>query len=113
MSRFSREDLLRAFDVLSKAEFEIRGASQPRYHLEMALLRWIHMRKLVPLTELLGGVQWRTVRVRACDRVQPSALPRYGWTSRTASRSRRIQRARPRPSFRPSSGERRLPRRSP
>jgi DNA polymerase III subunit gamma/tau len=57
VSRFSREDLLRAFDVLSKAEFDIRNASQPRYHLEMALLRWIHMRKLVPLTELLGGVQ--------------------------------------------------------
>ena len=57
VSRFSREDLLRAFDVLAKAEFDIRGASQPRYHLEMALLRWIHMRKLVPLTELLGGVQ--------------------------------------------------------
>jgi DNA polymerase-3 subunit gamma/tau len=55
VSRFSREDLLRAFDVLAKAEFEIRGASQPRYHLEMALVRWIHMRKLVPLTELLGG----------------------------------------------------------
>ena len=57
VSRFSREDLLRAFDVLSKTEFEIRAASQPRYHLEMALLRWIHLRKLVPLTELLGGVQ--------------------------------------------------------
>jgi DNA polymerase-3 subunit gamma/tau len=56
VSRFSREDLLRAFDVLSKAEFDIRVASQPRYHLEMALLRWIHLRKLVPLTELLGGV---------------------------------------------------------
>src|SRR5918994_689549 len=56
VSRFSREDLLRAFDVLSRAEFDIRGAAQPRYHLEMSLLRWIHMRKLVPLTELLGGV---------------------------------------------------------
>src|SRR5262245_11309986 len=55
--RFSREDLLRAFDVLAKAEFEIRSAPQPRYHLEMALLRWIHMRKLVPLTELLGGAR--------------------------------------------------------
>ena len=55
--RFSREDLLRAFDVLSKADFDIRAASQPRYHLEMALLRWMHLRKLVPLTELLGGVQ--------------------------------------------------------
>jgi DNA polymerase-3 subunit gamma/tau len=52
-ARFSREDLLRAFDVLTKAEAEIRASAQPRYSLEMALLRWIHLRKLVPLTELL------------------------------------------------------------
>jgi DNA polymerase-3 subunit gamma/tau len=55
--RFSREDLMRAFDVLSKAEFDIRNALQPRYHLEMALLRWIHLRKLVPLTDLLSRVR--------------------------------------------------------
>jgi DNA polymerase-3 subunit gamma/tau len=55
-ARFSREDLLRAFDVLAKTEADIKTAAQPRYHLEMALLRWIHLRKLVPLTELLGGV---------------------------------------------------------
>src|SRR5581483_2863909 len=36
-ARFSREDLLRAFDLLTRAEADIRGASQPRYHLEMAL----------------------------------------------------------------------------
>ena len=46
--RFSREDLLRAFDLLTQAEDDIRGAAQPRYHLEMALLRWMHLRKLVP-----------------------------------------------------------------
>jgi DNA polymerase-3 subunit gamma/tau len=51
--RFSREDLLRAFEVLSKAEYDIRGAAQPRYHLEMALLGWMHLRKLVPLAQLL------------------------------------------------------------
>jgi DNA polymerase-3 subunit gamma/tau len=55
--RFSGEDLLRAFDVLTKAEYDIKGAAQPRYHLEMALLRWIHLRKLVPLTELIQQVQ--------------------------------------------------------
>jgi DNA polymerase III subunit gamma/tau len=54
--RFSREDLLRSFDLLSKTEADIRTAVQPRYHLEMALLRWIHLRKLVPLTELLAGI---------------------------------------------------------
>jgi DNA polymerase-3 subunit gamma/tau len=51
--RFSREDLLRAFDLLTRAEADIRGAAQPRYHLEMALLRWIYLRKLVPIEELI------------------------------------------------------------
>src|SRR5262252_2269836 len=54
-TRFSREDLLRAFDLLTRAEAEIRGAAQPRYHLEMALLRWIYLRKLTPLEDLLSG----------------------------------------------------------
>ena len=53
--RFSREDLMRAFDVLSQAEVDIRGAAQPRHHFEMALLKWMHLRRLVPLTELLAG----------------------------------------------------------
>jgi len=51
--RFSREDLLRAFDLLTKAEADIRNAAQPRYHLEMALLRWIYLRKLVSIEELI------------------------------------------------------------
>ena len=51
--RFSREDLMRGFDLLAKAEQEIRTASHPRYHFEMVLLRWMHLRKLVPLADLL------------------------------------------------------------
>src|SRR6185295_10956184 len=54
--RFSREDLLRSFDLLTRAENDIRGAAQPRYHLEMALLRWIHQRKLVSIEDLIAGV---------------------------------------------------------
>ena len=54
--RFSREDLLRSFDLLSKAELDIRGAAQPRYHLEMAFLRWIHQRKLVAIEDLIQSV---------------------------------------------------------
>jgi len=52
-TRFSREDLMRAFDLLGETEQEIRNSSHPRYHFEMALLRWMHLRKLVPLTELM------------------------------------------------------------
>jgi DNA polymerase III subunit gamma/tau len=73
--RFSREDLLRAFDLLSKAEVDIRSAVQPRYHLEMALLRWIHMRKLVPLTELLGGLQGGTMPSRVVAAPTPVSRP--------------------------------------
>jgi DNA polymerase-3 subunit gamma/tau len=53
LPRFSQEDLLRAFDLLSKAEYDIRNATEPRYQLEMALLRWIHLRKLTPLSTLV------------------------------------------------------------
>ena len=54
---FSREDLMRAFDVLTKADYDIRGSSQPRYHLELALLRWVHLRQLVPLTDIIQGLE--------------------------------------------------------
>jgi DNA polymerase-3 subunit gamma/tau len=56
VKRFSREDLLRAFDLLTRAEADIRGAAQPRYHLEMALLRWIHLQKLMPIEDLIVGL---------------------------------------------------------
>ena len=59
-SRFSREDLMRAFDLLASAEQEIRAAWQPRYHFEMMLLRWMHLRKLVPLTELMEQLKSQT-----------------------------------------------------
>ncbi len=55
VSAFSAEDLMRAFEVLTKAEVDIRGAAYPRYHLEMALLRWIHLRRLVPISDLIDA----------------------------------------------------------
>ena len=55
VGQWSREDLLRAFDLLTKAEQEVRVSDQPRFNLEMALLRLMHLRKLVPLSDLLAG----------------------------------------------------------
>jgi len=51
--RFSREDLMRAFDLLAKCEQDIKVAAHPRYHFEMAMLKWMHLRRLVPLADLL------------------------------------------------------------
>jgi len=76
-ARFSREDLLRAFDVLTKAETDIRAAAQPRHHLEMALLRWIYLRKLVPIEDLIAGAgQARpTPRAEQAPPRRPTASP--------------------------------------
>jgi DNA polymerase-3 subunit gamma/tau len=84
-STFSAEDLMRAFEVLTKAEADIRGAAYPRYHLEMALLRWIHLRRLVPITDLIeaaGGLGQASLAPRsvatpaATGRTAPSPAPR-------------------------------------
>ena len=69
-ARFSREDLLRAFDVLTKAETDIRSAAQPRHHLEMALLRWIYLRKLVSIEDLIAGAG----SAKAAPRLEPTPL---------------------------------------
>jgi DNA polymerase-3 subunit gamma/tau len=53
--QYSREDLMRAFDLLTMAERDIRTSSQPRHTFEMALLKWIHLRKLTPIEELISG----------------------------------------------------------
>ena len=92
--RCSREDLLRAFDVLSRAENDIRGAAQPRFHFEMAMLRWMHLRKLVPLAELLSG------GVPSAGSAGPSARPAP--PARAPEPVRRPSAAPPAPVSRPS-----------
>ena len=91
-TRFSQEDLLRGFDVLSRAEYEIRSATQPRYNFEVAMLRWMHLRKLVPLTELIDGLEQ-----------QPAPTPRAG--PRQAPRAERAVTSTepPAPAQRPSA----------
>ena len=94
-ARFSREDLLRAFDVLARAEFEIRGSSQPRYHFEMTLFRWMHLRKLMPLDELMaalgrGGTPSSPGASRAPRTAGPSPPPRPPAGSSFNATARRI-----------------------
>jgi DNA polymerase-3 subunit gamma/tau len=76
VARFSREDLLRAFDLLTRAEADIRAAAQPRYHLEMALLRWMHLRKLMPIEDLIARAGSGTPGLRPFDPSTSSGSPR-------------------------------------
>ena len=54
---FSEEDLLRVFETLTQAEEEMRLAPDPRVTLELALLRLVQMRRLVPFVELVERVE--------------------------------------------------------
>ncbi len=54
---FSEEDLLRVFDVLTQAETDLRLAPDPRVTLELALLKLVQMRRLMPFVELVDRVE--------------------------------------------------------
>jgi DNA polymerase-3 subunit gamma/tau len=73
----SEEDLLRGFDVLTRAEGELRNAPDPRVALDLALLKLVQMRRLMPFAELVGRVE-RLVGgrpTRASEDKPPAALP--------------------------------------
>ena len=94
---FSKEDLMRAFDLLSTAEQEIRNVSHPRYYFEMILLRWMHLRKLVPLSELLeqmggAGIKSapRTISAPTSAKVAPTSSKVAPTSSNVAPTSNKI-----------------------
>jgi len=94
---FSKEDLMRAFDLLSTAEQEIRNVSHPRYYFEMILLRWMHLRKLVPLSDLLeqmGGAGIkpapRTLTAPTSARVAPTSSKVAPTSNKVAPTSNKV-----------------------
>ncbi|NQW03263.1 MAG: DNA polymerase III subunit gamma/tau, partial [Acidobacteria bacterium] len=72
---YSREDLMRSFDLLSSAERDIRTSSQPRHTFEMALLKWIHLRKLTPIEDLLAGTAGPPPRAAAAPSRRATSAP--------------------------------------
>lgn len=50
---FTEADLIRFFNSLSTTETEIRTATQPRYTLEIGLVKLIEMRRVTPLEKIL------------------------------------------------------------
>jgi len=51
---FSEEDLARFFNLLLRAESEMRYALQPRFHLELGLMKLVHAQRLASLEGLLS-----------------------------------------------------------
>ena len=50
---FSEADLIRFFNSLSETESKLRDATQPRYLLEIGLVKLIEMRRVAPLEQII------------------------------------------------------------
>jgi DNA polymerase-3 subunit gamma/tau len=87
--RYSREDLMRAFDLLSQAERDVRASSHPRHQFEMTLVKWIQLRKLTPLSDLIAGLDQtsgaRPAATKAAPTPTPATAPRAAADARPAS----------------------------
>jgi DNA polymerase-3 subunit gamma/tau len=56
-THFSEEDLTRFFSILVSTEGELRWSSQPRFHLEIGLMKLIQVRRLAPIEQVLAGLE--------------------------------------------------------
>lgn len=53
---FSEQDLVRFFSILTKTEQDIRTSSQPRFQLEIGLMKLVHARRLYLLEDALSQI---------------------------------------------------------
>jgi DNA polymerase III subunit gamma/tau len=91
--QYSREDLIRAFDLIAQAETDIRAASQPRHLFEMALVKWIHLRKLTPLSEIIGGLESGGGGLKATAGPRPVAVQAQGPRPKAQGEERSLAKA--------------------
>ena len=81
--RFSEEDLSRFFNILLRAESEMRYALVPRFHLELALMKMVHARRLASLETLLSGLGSAALPGRTSSAPPPAVAPPARFTAET------------------------------
>ena len=99
---FSEQDLLRFFSIITKTEQDIRNSSQPRFQLEVGLVKLAQARKLFPLEEAIHRIEALESRMGGASgtpsstggRTQNAARPSQ-FESRTSSTSTRAASATP------------------
>ncbi len=82
---FSEQDLLRFFSILTKTEQDIRNSSQPRFQLEIGLVKLAQARRLFLLEEALGRIEALESRLGGAGVASPSSGAR-GPSTQKASR---------------------------
>ncbi|HET7842429.1 MAG TPA: DNA polymerase III subunit gamma/tau [Terriglobia bacterium] len=76
-AQFGEEDLTRFFQILLRAESELRYSLDPRFHLELALVKLVHTRRLASLESVLTELRSQGAGSRpASERAAPAAPAR-------------------------------------
>ncbi|MFL6214713.1 MAG: DNA polymerase III subunit gamma/tau [Blastocatellia bacterium] len=83
---FSEQDLVRFFSILTKTEQDIRTSTQPRFHLEIGLMKLVHSRRLYLLEEALSQLNDLQSRL-GMSGAAPSSAPAPAAPPRPAGRS--------------------------
>ena len=73
--QFSEEDLTRYLQLILNLYRDMQHAPQPRFHLEMGLLKLVHAGRLVSLEEALAGAAPAPVRSGSPPRPAPPPAP--------------------------------------
>ncbi len=81
---FSEQDLLRFFSILTKTEQDIRNSSQPRFQLEIGLVKLAQARRLFLLEEALGRIEAIESRLGGAGVASPSSSTRGPSTQKTS-----------------------------
>lgn len=84
---FGEEDLTRFFQILLRTESELRYSLEPRFHLELALVKLVHARRLASLESLLAELGGSSAPARSAGSERPTPASGAGSSQITRTRS--------------------------
>ena len=90
---FPEEDLTRFLQVMLRTFDELNYRQEPRFHLELGLMKLVHLQRLIPLEELLSQVGGRAPAqlVRPAASAAVPVVPRPAAPAAGAAASRQAQ----------------------
>jgi DNA polymerase-3 subunit gamma/tau len=80
---FSEEDLTRFLQVMLRTFDDLNYRQEQRFHLELGLVKLVHLQRLLPVEEILSGLQGAGSRLQGTGTPRPVAgLPASGSAAR-------------------------------
>jgi DNA polymerase-3 subunit gamma/tau len=81
---FSEEDLTRFLQVMLRTFDDLNYRQEQRFHLELGLVKLVHLQRLLPVEELLSGMQGSGTRSQGSGQSSGGQVPVAGQVRATA-----------------------------